>query len=699
MSGGWIQMKKIFAIFLLFLVSVLTGSGLQAVESPQGEIDYPSKHLFPLPEALKNQVRFWIRVYSEFYTNQYIIHDARRVEIIYEVVELGERDDDFYGLPRSRKQRKFLERKRRYYQKLLRQLARRRNFDRLSPEEQRIFELFGRDRNRKTYRLAARNVRIQKGQRDRFLRGLKVSGRYLPYMEEIFREHGLPLELTVLPHVESSFNYRAYSAAGAAGIWQFTRYTGRLFLKINYEVDERLDPILATEAAARLLKHNYEELGSWPLAITAYNHGLYGMKRAKRKLRTDDIGVIVQRYRSRTFGFASRNFYAEFLAALHVVTHARKYFGDVQTDPPLRFREFELPYYVKWSTLSRYLGIDPETLREYNPALRRPVVSGNRFVPKGYRLRLPEHIQAEQLFAQIPPSELYLAQKRSRWYRVRRGDTLSRIARRFGTTVSTLMALNDLRSAHRIRAGEVIRLPEQKHLKSLASLQAPEENPKPAEKTLASRAEPELPVESGADGGEELAAVRPETIPISPPKAKVPVNPATRKAVRNENPKKAFLKLEPTDALVASEVRLLPGTNPPVGYIRVQPEETLGHYAEWLKVPTQRIRNWNGLAYGESIQLGQRLKLVFQNVRPEDFVVARLEYHRGIEEDFFNNYKVIGTITHQIRPGENIWYLSRQVYGLPIWLIQSYNADLNLNELKPGDLIVVPEIASLNGDS
>ena len=121
-----------------------------------------------------------------------------------------------------------------------------------------------------------------------------------------------------MPHVESSFDPYAYSKVGAAGLWQFMRSTGRRFLRIDAAVDERLDPYRATEAAAQLLSYNYRLLGSWPLAITAYNHGAEGMRRAREQLGTDDIVRIVRDYHSPTFGFASRNFYVSFLAALTV---------------------------------------------------------------------------------------------------------------------------------------------------------------------------------------------------------------------------------------------------------------------------------------------------------------------------------------------------------------------------------------------
>ena len=173
------------------------------------------------------------------------------------------------------------------------------------------------------YRRASQKVRIraQSGMRERFLKAIQVSGKYLATMEDIFREAGLPTVLTRLPHIESSFEINAYSRAHAAGIWQFIPSTGRLFLKIDHTVDQRLDPLLATRAAAKLLKSNHERLKTWPLAVTAYNHGAAGMERAVRKLGTRDISEIIRRYRGRRFGFASRNFYPELLAAIAIEKH------------------------------------------------------------------------------------------------------------------------------------------------------------------------------------------------------------------------------------------------------------------------------------------------------------------------------------------------------------------------------------------
>jgi membrane-bound lytic murein transglycosylase D len=176
-------------------------------------------------------------------------------------------------------------------------------------------------------------LRVQVGQRDRFERGLIASESYMEDIRRILRSHGVSDSLIVLPFIESAFNVRASSKAGAVGLWQITRSTGRRFLKINRRVDERRDPLKATVAASRILKENYKFLGTWPLAITAYNHGRAGVARAVKVLGTRDIATIIRHYRGRAFGFASRNFYPEFLAALDVIHNRREYYGDLPISP------------------------------------------------------------------------------------------------------------------------------------------------------------------------------------------------------------------------------------------------------------------------------------------------------------------------------------------------------------------------------
>lgn len=351
-----------------------------------------------LPEPgprLRKNVDFWVSIYSQYYTHEGVIHDSKYVDKVYEVLDLKKS-----GRSRSSRIHKA---KAKWRAVLLAVHAKQKTPGKMTPEERRVFDLFAdvNEPNRFLNAAHRKRLRLQVGQKDRFIEGLYSSGKYLPMMEAVFRQEGVPVELTRLPFVESSFNLKARSKVGASGIWQFMRSTGRLFLTINDALDERNDPIRATVAAARLLKQNHESLGSWPLAVSAYNHGRMGMMRAVRQVGSTDLERIIESYRSRTFGFASRNFYAELLAAIEVERNAEKYFGTYIRSKPMKYVEAELPHYVDFRDLCKFLGLDQEKLRELNPGLSSGVFKGRIYLPKGYKLRLPyEEATREELVQQ-----------------------------------------------------------------------------------------------------------------------------------------------------------------------------------------------------------------------------------------------------------------------------------------------------------
>ena len=265
---------------------------------------------------------------------------------------------------------------------------------RVHRRERRVRALWPETVSARALNEAAGRVRFQLGQADRFRAGLIRAGAYEAHIAETLANMGLPAELSALPHVESSFDPEAYSKAGAAGLWQFMRSTGRRFMRIDSTVDERMDPYRATVAAAQLLRFNFSLFGTWPLALTAYNHGASGMRRAKEKQGTDDIVTIIRTHQSRTFGFASRNYYVAFLAALEIDRNPEQYFGTLTRRAEVKTHPFELPAYVRVCALERTLGVDRHTLRALNPSLTAAVWSGERYVPRGFVLRLPEESAA-----------------------------------------------------------------------------------------------------------------------------------------------------------------------------------------------------------------------------------------------------------------------------------------------------------------
>ncbi len=281
--------------------------------------------LFPRPAELEPAVQFWTRVYTEVDTKSGFIHDSLRLDIVYQTVRWS---DDVS----TRERRRRVERATASIRDALTKLAGGAR-QALSNDEERILKLFPEGTSNAEFRAAAGRLRFQLGQSDRFREGLVRSGTWKPYIHEVLAKQGLPPELASLPHVESSFDPTAYSKVGAAGLWQFTRSTGVRYMRIDHIVDERRDPFFASDAAARLLGDNYSVIQSWPLALTAYNHGLAGMRRAVQQQKTSDIATIVAKYQSRSFGFASRNFYTAFLAALGDRLAPRALFPEPEAQP------------------------------------------------------------------------------------------------------------------------------------------------------------------------------------------------------------------------------------------------------------------------------------------------------------------------------------------------------------------------------
>ncbi len=304
---------------------------------------------------------------------------------------------------------------------------------------------------------AAENVRSQSGQKERFLAGVIKSGEYLGEIKNILQSYGLPPELAHLPHVESSFNYKAYSRIGAAGLWQFTRDTGKQYLTVNNVIDERLDPIASTHAAAKYLAKSYQQLNNWPLAITSYNYGLAGMLRAVDEHTSYES--IFNNYKKGHFKFASKNFYAEFLAARNVAQYLEKTIDRPAAKATHRY--LNLTVHADIRELARYYNIPVETLADLNPALRPPILKGEKRIPPGYKLRLPLLDKTPQLAARArQPVPAQNEQRVGRGYQVRQGDTAAGIARLHGISLKSLVQANTLDQAATIRPGQKLVIPE-----------------------------------------------------------------------------------------------------------------------------------------------------------------------------------------------------------------------------------------------
>ena len=283
--------------------------------------------------------------------------------------------------------------------------------------------------------------------RDQIAEALERSGPYLSLMRQIFAEKGLPQDLVNLAYIESSFKLYAYSRARAVGIWQFMKGTGRKYgLKRNWWVDERRDPVKATGAAAAYLSDLYAMFESWPLAIAAYNAGEGKVLRAIRRQKTTDFWKL--RLPRET------KFHVPAFMAMTVIAKDPEAYGFARPkEGPWQVDQVTLPQATDLRLLARAAGVSTEELRHLNPELRRLVTPPQ----EDYLLNLPPGTKATFLeaLAQLPKV------RRAVWrqHRIRRGEILATIARRYRTTVAVLMEMNRLKSPHRIRAGTRITVP------------------------------------------------------------------------------------------------------------------------------------------------------------------------------------------------------------------------------------------------
>ncbi len=619
---------------------------------------------FPIKGSLVDRVSFWKRVYTEITTQEAFLHDSEDLGIIYKKV----------SLPSSRRARiRYLKSERSNMRSILNSIAKKGGTN-LNSKEQEVYQLIS-DKKISEIKSLARQLRFQYGLKDRYYKGLIRSYEYLDYIKRIFKEYKIPEELVYLPHVESSFNYNAYSKVGAAGIWQFMRSTARLYkLKVNYVVDERRDVIKATKAAARLLRDNFRILDSWPLALTAYNHGARSMQRAVKRLGTTEIHKIIDQYGGRRFGFASKNFYATFMATVLISRNPEKYFKEFSAPKPFNFSVLKLKQPFTVEQIADALGLSTRIIGKYNPSIRASALRSPLALPKNFTLHIPGQSSEDLKQFQAKVDQLKSIKKDfelERLHIISRGENLYDIANAYRIKLNDLIAFNEISNPSRIYAGMKLKIPgkNSKINKVVAKL----------ETTVA----PQVKVVKEEKEAATISAQKPVASQVTTTSKKI-------------------LKTATYGPELPKDLSSLEGHNLDLKKIRsgvyqltIETDETLGHIAEWAGVKTQSIRNLNQLTYGRSIRLGQHLNIPLSDQKLIDFKQARNEYHLSIQEDFFNSFKVTGTKDYIVKRGDIISNILRK-FELPFWLLRRYQEDQKIHsQLKIGQIIKVPQLEAL----
>ncbi len=608
------------------------------ISSVQAQYDWPYR------DALNRDIEFWKSIFTVYNSRQAVFHDSDHLDVIYRVLTF---DSSASQKSRDEQVSQIHDSIRDGLLALSHKIDRK---EELTEPERQLVKLWPDTLTADDYKEAAERIRVQQGLRDQFYIGLQRSMNYVPFIKHIFSQKELPEELAYLPHIESSYNPLARSKVGAAGMWQFMRSTARHMMKINRLIDERYDPIMSTRAATVLLKRNYEQTGDWGLAITAYNYGLAGIKRAAAEVGGNYLKVR-NNYDHRRFRFASRNFYPEFLAVVDIMNHLDRYFPVIKPLPAPAIIRYRFKRSANLVRFARQCGIHLDSLRNLNPVYSRRVWKGWNSVPASYWISIPADadISAVQKYLQSPFANLKLPE-------------VAEAAKPEKKFIFTGFAIADTMTATppMVRHEPGADLATRTQQLALTTLPMPA-----ASHTQSPNAQ--IPLRTPPKEKQDVSAF--ESVTLSSPHNNSTADSVSFRRLREDLQNKLAVQND---------------------RIKVFINETLGHYAEWLELPTQVLRAGNGLSFGAKIYEGQTLKLDFSQISPKEFVQRRLTYHLQQLHHLMKGRQLVKVREYEINKGESVWNLAQFHFRIPANIVLYFNSERDLNRLRPGSIIRIP---------
>ena len=694
--------RRGFTVAASIALALTTAASALATPSPG------STH-FPRYKELEPNVAFWSDVFTKWTSNQIAFHDKEHLELVYSVLSI---DDIVARLPIGQQDAAISARRKAEGERISAMLKSLSGGHARTEEERRVLKAIAKIGYEPAYAATLSDqVRSQRGLGNKFCEAASRYASYRPMMKAILERHGVPEELLALPLVESGYKIGARSHAGASGIWQFMPATGRLYMEVGSAYDDRRDPRRATEAAAKMLRETYDKIGSWPLAITSYNHGPGGIARAVKEMGTTHFGVISTHYKGKAFGFASRNYYAEFLAAADALKRVNQLCGPISA-PVYQPDEATLTTSASIRDLARAARISTDRLGELNPALGDSCLRGTAKIPRGYRLNLPhgsmrefelayshvtrrapgvpDAIERESAAPATAAADVP-APKSSKPFvhRVVRGETLGQIARRFGTTETTLIYMNRLRSASAIKVGMDLKIPSDRATTPVAVAAATVERP-PLSKNMTTTAG----IIAAKQAGEaaSAAALAAQTAAAVVPAAVIRKEDVTEPAAQADSA--PIVKAEPTvvasipkdsasetatpataaakdSAATAKAEEAKDDDAEPVLTTehKVARGQTLVQIASMYHTTTGDLMERNGIKDASSIRAGQMLK-----VRSSGSGIV--------------SASTVGR-TYKIRSGDTLWSVAR-ANDTSVETLKRLNPKIATGGLRAGSTIKVP---------
>ena len=737
---------------LIFLNSSVVSAKVVEVAPEITDYQLQCDEVFSCPKIIDRRVDFWVNVFYKWKKQNRILHDSRQPERVYMVLDT--KDECRRKNPKGevRSSLNVVKKRLDELSKLVSKGA-----SQAQLQKHPYYKLFP-NASLKYIQDAKKSIRCQSGNREMFEQALQNFQIYRPYILNALQERKLPLDIQYLPFVESSYNPKAFSFAGAAGMWQIMPATARsLGLQVGSSVDERLEPEFATLAAAKYFRDSIDRLSKTakedqhstlpkdinPFVITSYNYGVRGMQRAISQVGTD-YEKLLKEYKSRSFQIAVRNFYASFLAARHVAQNQATFFPNLTFQQQITdVNRIALPKPLFAKQLISTLNVPKTELAELNPGVTRRVWKNQHAIPTGYILKVPfktsgwneETNQLKKLKGATTGTGRGDSGRR---HKVRSGQTACGVAKRYKVRCKDLISLNKLNRKAVIKIGQRLKIPGgvQKYRLTKIVKASQELREKLASQTT--------PIDANSTGSvndvrvqtestaEALQLEQPPQV-VNPKLKQNPLelspfptgrkstsvlngsvvqsevvndqakgltestegNPTEITIVAKSKPASNQLKNEtpspsPSDSEINKVVNLETSIRERDGrfWVSVLPSESIGLYADWLKVGTTRsIRQLNKLRGKASINVFQRIYLPKMTQKQKsDFNLSRNEYHLELQLQYFQRFKVSKIVRRNVKANETMWSISKN-NRIPMWLLMQYN-----QQIKQGKLVKIPII-------
>ncbi|MBI3074276.1 MAG: transglycosylase SLT domain-containing protein [Deltaproteobacteria bacterium] len=690
--------------------------GLLSLTEPARFLGDEGPNTFKVPKYLAKKFEFWKALYAKYKSTEFLLYDVQNQDVHYGTVDISDlqpvasESRAAARLRRDKKERRVQAAKEKLVP-ILRKLAARwgKGTAGLSGEERRVARAIAHVKDRRQIAEGATVRRIGGigGIANRFQAGVERYSAYRPYVVAVLRQHKIPDEIEALTFTESLFSPTALSRSAAYGCWQFLKSTGKLFLQINELVDERRDPIVATHGAARMLAQNLGMLKNWPMALTGYNYGPYGLRRAADEIGSYNLGDILKKYRHKRFAFDGRNYYAGFLAALHTLRNWQRYFPDARLVAPLEFETVALKKAMTLKAAANRIGADVGDVARLNLALNASAMNGLS-LPAGFWLRVPKGAAARARAIGTPVSESGTTDgpKKTFVHVVRPKESIYSIAMKYGVPPAVLRELNGVPEGTMLVVRQSIKVPaidRRRNFTRLAianlrlvedRLAAPGEvpdglaNPAPrkgdgAEATPVSPAPDVATPERGGDApSDDSSTTETATAPVAEPRATAEAHVEPTRAPAES----------PTPNGMTLWVRGLRALSPSRGRIRALPGESLVMIAKWSDASVKRLRQMNaGMRNGE-IE-GRVVRVELGTLAPQTFAERRLAFQKNRLASLASKSRISETITHTVIRNDHIDRLVPKRYRSRKDLVATFNPGMDIERLKIGEKLVIPIVA------